>query len=202
MCSSNASWVMSTSPGSSSTSRTSMGVADRSRHVLRSVRCRLPVRSAGTSAIGKRERGSRCPSPASESMPDARRRGYSTIFLTMREPDAGARVGLPGVQPLEDHEDLLGVLRLDADAVVAHDDLATPSSTGAPTWTVERARRDGGTSARCRSGSAKSVVEQRLSPADGRAGRTEVIVAPGLVAARVEVARRTSREQLRRGRRR
>src|ERR1043165_9905826 len=43
-------------------------------------------------------------------------------FLADGEPDAGARILAHGVQPLEEHEDALEVLRLDADAVVGHRD--------------------------------------------------------------------------------
>ena len=39
-------------------------------------------------------------------------------LLGEREPDAGAAVHVAAVQPLEDHEHPVGVLRLDADAVV------------------------------------------------------------------------------------
>ena len=39
--------------------------------------------------------------------------------LQMRQPDAGARILLPRVQPLKNHENLLPILPFDADAVVA-----------------------------------------------------------------------------------
>src|SRR5918992_302554 len=41
-------------------------------------------------------------------------------LLADRKPNAGTRVFALVVQPLEHHEDALEVLRLDADAVVAH----------------------------------------------------------------------------------
>ena len=41
-------------------------------------------------------------------------------FLAQRQADAGARILLVRVQALEDDEDALGELRVDADAVVAH----------------------------------------------------------------------------------
>src|ERR1044071_2564595 len=44
-------------------------------------------------------------------------------LLADREADAGAGVFPHRVQPLEDHEDALEVLRLDADAVVGDGDL-------------------------------------------------------------------------------
>ena len=40
-----------------------------------------------------------------------------------REPDPGPRVDVPGVQALEDDEDPVGVLGVDADAVVGHGEL-------------------------------------------------------------------------------
>ena len=49
-----------------------------------------------------------------------------------RQPDAGARVGLLGVQALEDHEDPLRVLRLDADAVVGAAQLPRARRRGSP----------------------------------------------------------------------
>src|ERR1700722_12417071 len=45
------------------------------------------------------------------------------------QADAGARVGGPLVQPLEDHEDALSVLRLDADAVVGKSEQPGPIVT-------------------------------------------------------------------------
>src|SRR6516225_11195680 len=50
------------------------------------------------------------PDPAVEVLDDLPGHGQA---------DASARVGAPLVQPLEDHEDALGVLRLDPDPVVA-----------------------------------------------------------------------------------
>src|SRR5579871_1317940 len=50
------------------------------------------------------------PDPAAEVVDDLAGHGQA---------DAGARVGAALVQPLEDHEDALGVLRLDPDPVVA-----------------------------------------------------------------------------------
>src|SRR5204863_7396433 len=47
-----------------------------------------------------------------------------------RQPDAGARTVGPGMQALEEHEYPLGVLRLDADAVVA--DGEAPVGAGLP----------------------------------------------------------------------
>src|SRR5206468_3389620 len=49
-------------------------------------------------------------------------------LLADRQSDAGAGVLLPGVEPLEDHEDPLRVLRLDPDSVVTHaeEPLAVP----------------------------------------------------------------------------
>src|SRR6476660_5713182 len=44
-------------------------------------------------------------------------------LLAHRQADAGATVGIPAVQALEDHEDLVLVLLVDADAVVAAGEL-------------------------------------------------------------------------------
>ena len=44
----------------------------------------------------------------------------STIFLQIARPMPVPGILLPAVQALEDHEDALEVLRVDADAVVAH----------------------------------------------------------------------------------
>src|SRR5688572_23711456 len=45
-------------------------------------------------------------------------------FAADREPDPGALEFDPGVQPLEDHENLLGEFRVKADAVILNGDLA------------------------------------------------------------------------------
>ena len=124
---------MSTSPGSSSTSRTSicaLGV-DRLGHaalsfirmllglVVAVVLLPLPVgwragRVQRNTAPGVSRGVGVQPDPAAVVLDD---------LLAHRQADAGAAVGVPAVQPLEDHEDLVGVLRFDADAVVAAGEL-------------------------------------------------------------------------------
>src|SRR6476646_1253920 len=53
-------------------------------------------------------------------------------LLAHRQADAGATVGVPPVQALEDHEDLVLVLLLDADPVVAAGELPHPGLVRRP----------------------------------------------------------------------
>jgi hypothetical protein len=41
-------------------------------------------------------------------------------FFANGKADTCARVLLPGVEPLKDHKDALGIFRVDADAIVSH----------------------------------------------------------------------------------
>src|SRR3954469_315877 len=96
---SNASWMRTTSPGSSSTSRTPIGLL--SGWVMR-----------GQSEAERRARAVRVgvqPHAPAVVLDDLAAHGQA---------DAGPLVGGPRVQALEDDEDPVRVLRLDADAVV------------------------------------------------------------------------------------
>ena len=119
MCSSNASRVISTSPGSSSTSSTLMHARPRARSLT------APPRGVGASAVstGRVNRMTRAGLVAGAVSSQIRPPWNSTIFLTSARPMPVPGVDLAAVQPLEDHEDLVRVLGLDADAVVRHGDL-------------------------------------------------------------------------------
>src|SRR5580704_9537995 len=99
---------MSTSPGSSSTRRTST----RSSPARSVMRWLLIV-----SGRDRQREAESCPVLVSSVQPD-----LAAIVLddlaAHSKSDAGARVGSPVVQPLEDHEDTIRVLGLDADSVV------------------------------------------------------------------------------------
>src|SRR6266566_3790947 len=127
---------MRTSPSSSSTSSTSTTTFESSNSVIsflvfaqQSVGCFMGkcYRSFGVLVLrglihrlgrhGQREQEPRAfgvsrvePDPPAKILDDLPGHG---------EADAGARVGAPLVQALEDHEDPLGVLRFDPDAVVS-----------------------------------------------------------------------------------
>src|SRR6266498_2166509 len=158
LCSSNASCVMSTSPGSSSTSSTSMGVSSygaapvmrsppqacprgpRCARCTRSCRCLLRHALAALAALGalghavtsfpawlvrrdrRRQREvDRRTLVHVEVEPDPSAMVFDDL-LDDRQADSGPLVGVPCVQPLEDHEHLVGELGLDADPVVANGD--------------------------------------------------------------------------------
>src|SRR5689334_22157799 len=136
-----ASRAMRTSPGSSSTSSTSRVrgasnndsldtwspiLAAGSRGIT--VSCRLTLRAMNreSEAEGSTLRAFlTClqPDPAAVELHD---------LAAQRQPDSGAPVLIAQVQPLEDHEDPLGVLRLDADPVVADPEQPLVAGTFAP----------------------------------------------------------------------
>src|SRR5690606_13835239 len=165
LCSSNASLVMRTSPGSSSTSSSSMGctkvtslnVSDLFGFVgsrpsgAALVLGRAPAAGALLGTVRRGADGGRSPCRGRGAVPGGDRRvglgapvvgrgGQGPAYagagllglgvqpdpaavelhdlLAHRQSDAGAAVLVPGAQPLEDDEDPLGVLRVDADAVV------------------------------------------------------------------------------------
>src|SRR5437660_11390764 len=99
-----ASRVRRASPGLSSTNRISIGTP--------------PASISGLADCGQRERERRAlarlgldPDPAAVALHD---------LLADREADPGPGIIVLAVQPLEDDEDAVEVLRIDADAVVAH----------------------------------------------------------------------------------
>src|SRR3954451_2292338 len=105
-----ASWAIMTSPGSSSTSRTPRGP-----------RC-CSVTWFGTHDTfrdGEPKGRTRCRLYVSQ--PDAPAVELHDL-AAQRQPDPGAAVLVPQVEPLEDDEDPLRVLRVDADAVVLDGD--------------------------------------------------------------------------------
>src|SRR3954449_12622976 len=112
---SNASLVIRTSPSSSSTSSTSTtssGVGSAIGVVLL-FRCRRDDREREAEARSAAVLGVEPDAPAV----------VLDDLAAHREADPGARVLALAVQPLEDHEDALGVVRLDADPVVEERDL-------------------------------------------------------------------------------
>ena len=102
-----ASMVSRTSPGLSSTSRISMAAIART------------LASCVAPPFGNGEDRTSSPCPARDST-QIRPPWRSTIFLQIARPMPVPGYSLAAVQPLEDQEDPLDVLRLDADAVVAH----------------------------------------------------------------------------------
>ena len=129
-----ASLVRRTSPGLSSTSRISTGRPNALVHGRHAVSCRAAAGSVKRNVV---------PSPGLGLDPDAPAVALDDL-LADRQADAGARVLVAAVQPLEDDEDPLDVLRLDADAVVAHrEEPGSPSSRSAATCTSGRRRRRG-----------------------------------------------------------
>src|SRR6187200_2498213 len=123
LLSANASWMRRTSPGSSSTSRTSItwtfsGVLmDRSLLVLGRWGAALgggqdEVEARAAPGLGRGE-----PDAAAVELDDLAAHGQA---------DAGAIVGIARVQALEDHEDPVGVLVVDPDPVVGHREVPGP----------------------------------------------------------------------------
>src|SRR3954447_10726236 len=106
----NASSAIMTSPGSSSTSST-----------LRGPRCCSVTWFGTQAAFREGEPKGRTVVGFYVSEPDAPAVEFDDL-AAQREPDAGAAVLVPQVQPLEHDEDPLGVLVVDPDAVVLDDD--------------------------------------------------------------------------------
>ena len=121
MASLSASRVRRTSPGLSSTSRISIGVVTAAIIALLSLSGEREVEGRALAGLGLD--------------PDAPAVALDDL-LADRQADAGARVLVPAVQALEDDEDALEVLRVDADAVVAHrEDPLAAVLRAAETWT-------------------------------------------------------------------
>src|SRR5271165_661226 len=137
---------MSTSPGSSSTSRTSTSPSP-----TRSVTRWLLIVGG---RYGQREHES-CPVSVLRVQPD-----FPTIMLdnlaAHGEPDAGPGIRRPVMQALEDHEDAVRVLRLDADPGVGDGELpeaiVTPRDRDLDDWRPVAPELDG---------VADQVLEQR-----------------------------------------
>src|ERR1035441_3687233 len=101
-----ASWINSTSPGLSSTNRISAGLPCTfiSRSLLRVFwNCEMEGRSRPWLGLH--------PDLSAVPLDD---------LLADREPDAGARIFRFGVQSLEDLEDPVGMVRIDANTVIPH----------------------------------------------------------------------------------
>src|SRR5262245_37616776 len=110
-----ASWVINTSPASSSTSSTSITLSGGEVSVIM-VDVLVVIGVVGQDGKGEAEPG---PGGDRGVQPD-----LAPVILdelpAHGQPDAGARVGLLPVQSLEDHEDTFGVLGCYPDSVVGH----------------------------------------------------------------------------------